>query len=113
LIKEMLRKNRKIARTSFGVKDSLTWKLYVFDKNGRFWYISQEDLKKSGWHVMRGIISRFKKSWSLKDKNLFWNDKINYNLIADGSFEEKELLENPMLMQKFLKAMNRRMDIIF
>lgn len=113
LIKEMLRKNRKIARTSFGVKDSLTWKLYILDKNGSFWYISQEDLKKSGWHVMRWIISRLKKSWSLKDKNLFWNKKINYNLIADGSFEEKELLENPMLMQKFLKAMNRRMDIIF
>jgi len=113
LIKELLRKNRKIARTSFGVKDSLTWNLYVLDKNGRFWYISQEDLKKSRWHVMKGIISRLKKSWYLKDKNLFWNDEINYNLIAEGSFEEKELLENPILMQKFLKVMNRRMAVIF
>ena len=62
---------------------------------------------------MRGIISRLKKSGFLKDKYLFWNDEINYNLIAEGSFEEKELLENPILMQKFLKVMNRRMAVIF
>ena len=91
----------------------MTKNLYILDKNGRFWYISQEDLKKSRWHPMRGIISRLKKSGFLKDKYLFWNDEINYNIIAEGSFEEKELLENPILMQKFLKVMNRRMAVIF
>lgn len=103
-----LRDNAKVARTNFGVIDSQTWNLYVLDKEWKFGYVAKWDLKSYFGHPMRWLAPHIKKAWSLKDKNLYYS-KIKYTKIDPGSSQEKEILENPFLMQRLLRAMNRRM----
>lgn len=103
---DALRKNSKIARTNFWVVDDITWNMYVLDEDGKFWVIAKEDFK---WrnkiaNPLRGWFRKAKKSWALKKKRL---DKVWWRELT--SWEEKELLKNPLLMQKFVKAMNKRM----
>ena len=103
-----LRKNAKIARTSFWVKDDITWNMYVLDEDGTFWVIAREDFKWSNKvkNPLRGWFRGWKKSWMLKKKRL---DEVSWRPLEAG--EKKELLKNPFLMQKFVKAMNRRMGL--
>lgn len=101
-----LRNNSKIARTSFWVVDDITWNMYILNEDGKFWMIAREDFK---WrnkvnNPFRGLFRNLKKSWSLKKKRL---DEIWWKPL--DAWEEKELLKNPLLMQKFVKAMNDRM----
>ena len=108
-----LRKNSKIARTNFGCVDEITWRLYVLDKDGDFWYIPKKDLE---WvfcrHPMRWLFSQWKKFWALKEKNLStikWYTKLDPETNAS---EIHELLKNPFLMQRLVRAMNRRMWLL-
>lgn len=105
-----LRDNAKIARTNFGVVDSMTWNLYVLDKEWYFGYVPKWDLKRYRWHPMRWLFPHLKKSWALLDRNLSYG-KINYIKFDPDKDADKinELLENPFLMQRLMKAMNRRM----
>ena len=101
-----LRKNAKIARTNFGVRDDITWNMYILDEDGQFGVIAREDFK---WpnkvkNPMRWPLRRWKKKWSLKKKRL---DRTARRPLEPE--EEKELLKNPFLMQRLVKAMNRRM----
>ena len=103
-----LRKNAKIARTNFWVRDDITWNMYVLDEDGKFWVIAKEDFKWKN-KVKNPIKWRFrgrKKSWTLKKKRL---DEVSWRPLEE--WEKKELLKNPFLMQKFVKAMNRRMGL--
>lgn len=105
-----LRENAKVARTNFGVVDNITWNLYVLDKDGNFWYVPKGDLRRFRWHPMRWLLPRLRKSWALLDRNLSYG-KINYIKFDPEKDISKinELLENPFLMQRLMRAMNRRM----
>ncbi len=101
-----LRKNAKIARTSFWVIDDITWNMYVLDEDGKFWVIAREDFK---WEnkIKNPLKWRFRKrkqKWSLNKKRF---DNVSRRPLEPS--EEKELLKNPFLMQKLVKAMNNRM----
>ena len=100
-----LRENWKIASTDFWVRDDITWNMYVLNRDGRFGMIPREDLE-SQWNPMIG--PRWKESWILNHQRL---DRSGLVLFEKGSTEEKELLKNPFLMQKFMKTMNRRMGL--
>ena len=103
---DSLRKNAKVARSSFWVRDDITWNMYILDEDGEFWVIAREDFK---WRnkVKNPIRWRFrwmKKSGALKKKRL---DAVWWEPLKES--EKRELLKNPFLMQKLVKAMNRRM----
>lgn len=119
---DSLRQNAKVANTDFWVKDEITWNMFVLNKDGRFGMIPKEDLnpKKGvgtpmtwtkrwirifGVPVNTGTRNR-KKFWTLNKERL---DKSSMTIFEHWSTEEKELLRNPLLMQRFVKAMNRRM----
>ena len=110
LIKKM-RENSKVARTNFGVVDELTWNVYVLDDTGHFWRINRDALN---WE---NIVHRFwgakVDAWVISSKKLRgdWTTPgyAYHRLTAD---EEKELLKNPLLMQGFVRAMNRRMGLV-
>jgi len=105
-----MRENSKIQRTNFGVIDDVTGHMYILDDTGKFWRINRDALN---W---TNIIHR--KWWWLK-----WTDAgvINSNVLRWSwsslwyayhkltKDEEKEMLKNPLIMQWFVKAMNRRM----
>ena len=101
-----LRQNAKVARTNFGVRDDITWNMYILDEDGKFWVIAREDFKGDNKvkNPMRWPFRRWKKKWSLKKKRLDRTARRPLN-----PDEEKELLKNPFLMQRLVKAMNRRM----
>ena len=65
-----LRKNAKIARTSFWVKDDITWNMYVLDEDWNFWVIAKEDFtgrNKINNPMKWSFISRRAKwKWTLK-----------------------------------------------
>ncbi len=110
LIKKM-RENSKIARTNFWVVDELTGHVYVLDSTGHFGRINRDTLN---W---TNIIHRFwgakVNEWVISNKKLMGTTThpwyAYHRLTAD---EEKELLKNPLLMQWFVKAMNRRMWVV-
>lgn len=111
-----LRENSKIARTSFWFVDDVTWRLYVLDKDWDFWYIPRKDRKGFFGHPMRWlvwwIIPGIKKFWALKDKKLSrmkWYTKLDPETDAD---EIHEIMKNPFLMQRLVRAMNRRMGLL-
>lgn len=95
-----LRENWKIANTDFWVMDGMTWNMYVLDTDWRFWVIARENLDM--------IWSPLKKweYWRLNHRELENNtiDRFDH-----GSTEERELMKNPFLMQRFVKAMNKRL----
>lgn len=115
-----LRENAKIANTDFWVKDDITWNMFVLNKDGRFGMIPKEDLnsKIGAWNPMTWIgrinilwvpinwRRNRKKFWVLNKQRL---DRSSMTLFEQWSAEEKELLRNPFLMQRLIKAMNRRM----
>lgn len=95
-----LRENSKVNNTDFGVTDNITWNMYVLDQDWEFWMITKEDLKRYGSPVRwisknSGSLSQLKLSWLTVRK--LENKQV------------KELMKNPFLMQRFVKAMNRRM----
>jgi len=111
-----LRENSKIARTSFWFVDDVTWRLYVLDKDWDFWYIPKKDRKGVFGHPMRWLvwwlIPGIKKFWALKDKKLStmkWYTKLDPETDAD---EIHEIMKNPFLMQRLVRAMNRRMGLL-
>lgn len=110
LIKKM-RENSKIARTNFWVVDELTWHVYILDSTWDFWRINRDVLN---W---ANIVHRF--WWVKMDAGVISEKTLSgtrrrpwyayHRLTAN---EEKELLKNPLLMQGFVKAMNRRMWLV-
>ena len=103
---DALRKNAKVARTNFGVRDDITWNMYVLDEDWQFGVIAREDFKWDNKvkNPMRWPFRRWKKKWSLKKKRL---DRTARRPLDPE--EQRELMKNPFLMQRFIKAMNRRM----
>ena len=103
-----LRLNGNIACTNFGVKDENTWNMYVLDKDWEFGRISKEDLDNSDFETPMTWLTENrrenKKFGMLNESKLSW---ITINKMSDS--EQKELMRNPLLMQRFVKAMNRRM----
>jgi len=101
-----LRKNAKVARTNFWVRDNITWNMYILDEDGQFGVIAREDFKWDNKvkNPMRWPLRRWKKKWSLKKKRL---DRTARRPLEPA--EQRELMKNPFLMQRFIKAMNRRM----
>ena len=102
-----MRENSKVARTHFWVLDELTWHVYIIDNTGHFGRINRDALN---W---RNIFNFWWNDWVISEKVLRWTWGrpwyAYHRLTAD---EEKELLKNPLLMQWFVKAMNRRMGIV-
>jgi len=96
-----LRENSKINRTDFGVMDDITWNMYVLDQDWEFGMITKEDLDAMD-SPMRW--RRRKQFGSLSQTRLSW---ITVRKLDDN--QVKELMKNPFLMQRFVKAMNRRM----
>ena len=96
-----LRENSKINRTDFGVKDDITGNMYVLDLDGEFGMITREDLKTIN-NPIRWV--SWKNFGSLSQLKLSW---ITVRKMEDK--QVKELMKNPFLMQRFVKAMNRRM----
>lgn len=103
---DALRKNAKVARTNFWVRDNITWNMYVLDEDWQFGVIAREDFKWDNKvkNPMRWPLRRWKKKWSLKKKRL---DRTARRPLEPE--EQRELMKNPFLMQRFIKAMNRRM----
>lgn len=95
-----LRENWKIANTDFWVMDTITWNMYVLDTDWRFWVIARENLDMV-WSPLRKW-----EYWRLNHRRLGNNtiDRFDH-----GSTEERELMKNPFLMQRFVKAMNKRL----
>ncbi|HKL44415.1 MAG TPA: hypothetical protein VJ892_03990 [Candidatus Absconditabacterales bacterium] len=98
---EQLRTNSKIARSSFGVMDDITQNMYVLDDDGNFGVISAEKLDTEGNPMQRKIIRGF----GVLSKDRL--SDIGYEILDEK--ETKELMKNPFLMQRFVKAMNSRM----
>ena len=106
LIKKM-RENSKVAHTHFGVMDEITWHVYVLDPSGHFWRINRDALN---W---KNIFNFWWDSWIISEKIFRWSSSHPwYTYQRLSSTEEKELLKNPLLMQKLIKAMNRRMGLV-
>lgn len=117
---DSLRQNAKVANTDFWVIDEVTWNMLVLDKDWRFWMVPKEDLDTKTWPGTPMTWTREKKifgmtiKWS-RNRKKFWTlnhgrlDKTSLTWFERGSLEEKELLRNPLLMQRLIRAMNRRM----
>lgn len=97
---DKLRENRKIANTDFGVMDNITWNMYVLDVDWRFWIISRENLDTE-WNPL--------KSWEYGRLNHRRLDRNTIDWFEHWSSEEKELIKNPFLMWRLVKAMNKRL----
>ena len=98
---EKLRENSKINRTDFWVVDNITGNMYVLDQDWEFGMITREDLQRI-WNPIRWV--SWKTFGSLSQLRLSW---ITVRKMEDK--QVKELMKNPFLMQRFVKAMNRRM----
>lgn len=96
-----LRENSKINRTDFWVTDNITGNMYVLDQDWEFCMITREDLQRI-WNPIRWV--SWKTFGSLSQLRLSW---ITVRKMEDK--QVKELMKNPFLMQRFVKAMNRRM----
>lgn len=113
---DKMRQNSKIARTNFWFVDDITWRLYVLDKDGDFGYIPKKDWSWSFGHPMRWIvwwlIPPIKKFWALKENKLSTvkgYTKLDRNTDID---QIHEIMKNPFLMQRLVRAMNRRMWLL-
>lgn len=95
-----LRENWRIANTDFWVRDNITWNMYVLDMDWRFWVIARENLI-SEWSPLRSW-----EYWRLDHDIL---DRNTVDWFEHSSSEEKELMRNPFLMQRFVKSMNKRL----
>ena len=105
-----MRENTKVARTHFWVVDDLTGHVYVIDPSWHFGRINRDAIN---WKNLFNFNGRGEGNWVISEKLLRW-DGINpwYTYHRLTASEEKELLKNPLLMQWFIKAMNRRMWIM-
>ncbi len=95
-----LRENGKIANTDFWVMDTITWNMYVLDVDWRFWVITRENLSMV-WSPLRKW-----EYWRLNSRRLQNNTVDRFD---HGSTEERELMKNPFLMKRLVKAMNKRL----
>ena len=95
-----LRENWRIANTDFWVIDNITWNMYVLDIDWRFWVIARENLI-SEWSPLG--------SWEYWRLNHEILDRNTVDRFEHSSSEEKELMRNPFLMQRFVKSMNKRL----
>jgi len=98
-----LRTNAKVANSSFGAIDDLTWNMYILDDDGNFWLITKEQLDTKWNPVHRWLFSR-NKYGVLNNKKLKtdWHQPLNES-------QTRELMKNPFLMQRLMKSMNKRM----
>ena len=110
---DKLRENWKIANTDFWAMDNDSWNMYVLNKDGMFGMIPKEDLENQ-WTPMTWTDSWLLGSWSRYRKD-FWVlsrerlDKNSLTWFEKWSTQEREIMKNPFIMQRFVKAMNRRM----
>ncbi len=95
-----LRENWKIAKTDFWVMDNITWNMYVLDRDWRFWVIARENLDMV-WNPLESW-----EYWRLNQRILNTN---TVDWFEHWSTEEKGLMKNPFLMQRLIRAMNRRL----
>lgn len=96
-----LRENSKIANTDFWVMDNITWNMYVLDRDWRFWVIAKENLA-SEWSPLW--------SWEYGKLNHRRLESNTVDWFEHWNTEEKELMKNPFLMQRLVKAMNKRLS---
>ena len=103
-----LRQNANIARTDFGVRDDITWNMYVLDQDWEFCWIAKEDLENPSFDTpMTWLFARTRANkdfGTLNSSRLSW---ITVHKMSES--EQRELMKNPFLMQRFVKAMNSRM----
>lgn len=102
---EDLRKNSKIARTSFGFEDSTTGRTYILDENGKFGYVTKEFMERpeNKKLIRRGAISKRK-------YGIIKNPPLARQMCDAETIEE--LYRNPFLMGRLIKTMNNRMGLI-
>ncbi len=142
---EKMRTNTKIARTSFGVKDPLTGKIYILDEEGKFWYITAEEAERRNpikkrnagkiikkWMIMGGLLAWGVLTWGIISTWLLGLGIVNgvglwtyvwdhrgkkfgvvktlpeWMMMCDDS-ETREIMKNPFLMGRFIKAMNDKL----
>jgi hypothetical protein len=74
--------------------------MYVLDIDWRFWIIARENLI-SEWSPLG--------SWEYWRLNHEILDRNTVDWFEHSSSEEKELMRNPFLMQRFVKSMNKRL----
>lgn len=101
-IKKM-RKNTKIARTNFWVKDCITGRTYILDSDGQLWYVTAEQAATDQNMIRRGRLSG-------REYGIVNNPPAGRR-ICDES-ETREVFKNPFLMGRFIKTMNNRMGIV-
>ncbi len=100
---EKLRTNSKIARSNFGAIDDITWNLYILDSDGQFGMITKEQLDTEKNPVHWWLFSR-KQYWVINKNKL---DKSGYQILDEK--QKAEMMKNPFLMQRIMKAANTRM----
>lgn len=93
---EELRKNPKIKDFEFWVFDDLTSDLYILDAAWKYWKIASKDVPS-----FKSKILTWMKFGTIKESGM-------YRKTALTPDEEKTVKKNPYLMQKFVRAMNRR-----
>jgi hypothetical protein len=98
-----MRENTKISRTSFGVRDCTTGRIYVLDEDGKFWYVNAEYA-----NTHRDIIRR----WRLSGREYWVVPRPPAGRLMCNESETKELYKNPFIMWRLIKTMNNRMWII-
>lgn len=100
LIQE-LRGNRRIKSSSFGVKDTMKWGMYILDSDGDFCYLTQEEVDNNGGNLIR---SAFMKP---DDYGVVNHPPASRRKLSDE--ETKEVLKNPLIMARMIRAMSNRL----
>lgn len=98
-----MRENTKISRTSFGVRDCTTGRIYILDEDGKFGYVNAEYA-----NTHRDIIRR----WRLSGREYWVVPRPPAGRLMCSESETKELFKNPFIMWRLIKTMNNRMWII-
>ena len=86
----------KIKNSYFWVKDD-SWNIYIRYPNGSFWCIYKEKLKLNP--------IKWRKEWLINLKKLH---KLSGSVDKLTPSETEELLRDPLIMSRFIKAMNKR-----
>ncbi len=102
LVKKM-RENTKVARTNFGVRDCITGRTYILDSDGHLGYLKPEQSNEHQNMIRRG--------WLSGRQYGVVNNPPEGRHMCDES-ETREVMKNPFLMGRLIKAMNNRMGAI-
>ena len=94
---EELRKNPKIGGSDYWVFDDVRKDLYILDKTWELWKVKAANVK-----LVKSKIITWKDFWTVKNS-------IMSRLTALTDDEKNEIKKNPILMQRFVKAMKNRL----